>query len=259
MDRLLFQALKPHEGEPLFCGFCNCQMTDFFWAYAPAVFVMGVLAAIAHIRLLEYPAYRGWWGEYKVNFMLRLCLSGEYHVFSNAIYRGMRADETTQVDHIIVSRYGIWVLETKSFKGKIIVDPCQEEIWVQIVGRRKYRIRNPLYQNYAHARSVARLLGVHGNKVHAYAVMAGTATFEGCLPERVYGIWRAIRKIQSYRAPVFSRGHVMSICSALEAKRIKGGYFAAQRHVERLQNKHGGSSGPPVKQVTDQNSKRNTN
>jgi hypothetical protein len=217
-------------------------MTEFLWTYMPAVIAMFVFAAIAHTRLLEFPYYRGWWGEYKVNFMLRLCLSGEYRVFANSIYRGQLNHESTQVDHIVVSRYGIWVLETKCFKGRIVVEPLKPETWVQIVGRRKYSIRNPLFQNHAHVRSIGRLLGVHGQKIHSYAVMAGTATFEAGLPERVYGIWGAVRKIQSYRAPVFSRGHVVSICSALERKRIKGGYFAAQRHVERLRKKHEGIS-----------------
>ena len=95
-------------------------MNDFLMLYLPPVLILGVLAGIAHVRLLEFPAYRGWWGEYKVNFMLRLCLSGEYKVFANAIYRGKTRGESTQVDHIIVSRYGIFVLETKCFKGKII-------------------------------------------------------------------------------------------------------------------------------------------
>jgi hypothetical protein len=38
-------------------------MTEFLWTYTPAVIAMFVLAAIAHTRLLEFPYYRGWWGE----------------------------------------------------------------------------------------------------------------------------------------------------------------------------------------------------
>lgn len=212
-------------------------MTDFLWTYTPAVVVMFILGCIAHIRLLEYPKYRGWWGEYKVNFMLRLCLSGECRIFANALYRGQNKGESTQVDHIVVSRYGIFVIETKSFKGRIICDETKPESWLQIVGRRKYEIQNPLFQNHAHARSVSRILGVHGQKIHSYAVMAGTATFDGNMPERVFGIWQLVRKIQTYKAPVFSRGHVVSICNTLERRRIKGGYWAAQRHVERLKKR----------------------
>ncbi|MBJ2264211.1 NERD domain-containing protein [Pseudomonas sp. MF6787] len=207
--------------------------------YLPPVLILGVFAGIAHMRLLEYPAYRGWWGEYKVNFMLRLCLSGQYKVFANAIYRGKTKEESTQIDHVIVSIYGIFVVETKCFKGKIITDPEAPELWLQIVGRRKYRVQNPLMQNYSHVKAVQKVTGVHSQKIHNYAVMAGQAKFTYGMPERVYSIWGVIRKIQSFKAPVFSRGHVVSICRSLSERRIKGGYWAARRHVEKLKLRDG--------------------
>lgn len=214
-------------------------MNDFLMLYLPPVLILGVFAGIAHMRLLEYPAYRGWWGEYKVNFMLRLCLSGQYKVFANAIYRGKTKEESTQIDHVIVSVYGIFVVETKCFKGKIITDPEAPELWLQIVGRRKYRVQNPLMQNYSHVKAVQKVTGVHSQKIHNYAVMAGQAKFTYGMPERVYSIWGVIRKIQSFKAPVFSRGHVVSICRSLSERRIKGGYWAARRHVEKLKLRDG--------------------
>ncbi|WP_137887512.1 nuclease-related domain-containing protein [Pseudomonas sp. 2FE] len=209
-------------------------MTDFLILYLPPVFVLAVIAAIAHLRLLETPAYRGWWGEYKVNFMLRLCLSGQYKVYANAIYRGQTREESTQIDHIVVSRFGIFVLETKCFKGRILVDHQAPDQWIQIVGRRKYRVQNPLMQNYAHVKAVQKATGIHSQKIHSYAVMAGQATFENDMPERVHSIWGVIKQIRSYKAPVFTRGHVVSIEGALQRRRIKGGYWAARRHVEKL-------------------------
>ncbi len=212
-------------------------MADFLILYLPPLIGMMILAGFIHARLLEKPEYRGWWGEYKVNLMLRLCLSSEYSVFSNAIYRGKTKDESTQVDHIVVSRFGVFVLETKCFKGKVYVDEQDPGKWVQVVGRRKYKLQNPLMQNYAHIKAIQHVIGVHGQKLHSYAVMAGDAEFPNGKPERVYGIWQMIRKIQSYKAPVFTRGHTDDIVRALKRRRIKGGYWAARRHVERLQAK----------------------
>jgi len=212
-------------------------MYDFFLLYLPPVIGMMILGCFLHARLLEKPAYRGWWGEYKVNFMLRLCLSSEYEVFSNAIYRGRLKGESTQVDHIVVSRFGVFVLETKCFKGKVFADALDPSQWFQVVGRRKYKIQNPLMQNYAHVKAIQNVTGVHAQKIHSYAVMAGNAEFPEGMPERVYGIWPMIRKIQSYKAPVFSRGHTDDIARSLRRRRIKGGYWAAQKHVERLQTR----------------------
>lgn len=212
-------------------------MTDFMILYLPPVLGMLFLGTVAHLRLMERPGYRGWWGEYKVNLMLKLCLGRDYTVLSNSIYRGMRPDETTQVDHVVVSRFGLFVLETKCLKGRIIVDRAQPASWLQIVGRRKYRMQSPLFQNYSHVKAIQRVTGVHASKIHSYAVMAGTATFPEGVPERVYGIWDAMRKIQSYRDPVFTRAHVAEQVRALRRRQVRGGLFAARRHVEQLQQK----------------------
>lgn len=212
-------------------------MSDFLFLYGPVVAIMVILAVIIHMRLMETPAYRGWWGEYKVNLILKLCLSNQYTVFSNAIYRGQFKGESTQVDHIVVSRFGIWVLETKTFGGRIVIDPVSPERWIQIVGRRRYSLDHPLKQNWAHVKSVQRITGVHSQKIHSYAVMAGTATFEYPLPERVFTAWQALRKIQSYRTPVLTRAAAHSVCVRLRRHRIKGGYWAARHHVARLKRK----------------------
>ncbi|WP_329045931.1 nuclease-related domain-containing protein [Pseudomonas aeruginosa] len=213
-------------------------MNHFLWLYLPPVIGLIAVAAICHYLLLNRPAYRGWWGEYKVNFMLRLCLSGEYHVLTNALYRGQLPGETTQIDHIVVSRYGLFVLETKCFKGKIITDPTEPELWIQIVRRRKYKLQSPLIQNYAHVKALQKVTGIHSQQIHSFAVMAGSASFPYGMPEGVFGIWGVVRMIQSFRTPVFTPGHVGSLLKGLERRRMKGGYWAAKRHADRLNSKH---------------------
>jgi restriction system protein len=212
-------------------------MTDFIILYGPPVIIMVIIGIFLHRRLLEKPAYRGWWGEYKVNLMLRLCLSSEYKLYANTIYRGQHKGESTQVDHIVVSRYGIFVIETKTLKGKIIVDELNSDQWIQIVGRRRYTLDHPLKQNYAHIRSLQRITGAHSQKIFSYAVMAGSAVFEGQRPERVFSTWELVRKIQSKKTPVLSRAGVNSACQRLRRCKIKGGYWAARHHVARLQRR----------------------
>lgn len=212
-------------------------MAEFLFLYLPPVVLLVVIGLAAHFKLMSRPSYRGWWGEYKVNLMLKLCLGREYSIISNAIYRGMTREDTTQVDHVVVSRYGIFVLETKCLKGRIIVDPSNDANWLQIVGRRKYRLQNPLRQNYSHVKAVQRITGVHTSKIHSYAVMAGTARFDGGYPERVYGVWGAMRKIQSCRDPVFSKSHVEELKRALIRRRVKLGLFGTRKHVENLQRR----------------------
>lgn len=210
---------------------------SFLYLYGPPVLVMAFLAIIFHIRLMETPRYRGWWGEYKVNLILRLCLSGEYTVMANGIYRGQHKDDSTQVDHLVISRFGIVALETKSLKGKVIFDPATPHTWTQIVGRRRYSVHSPHQQNYAHIKAVQRITGVHSNKIQNFVVMAGSASFEGPVPERVFTAWQVVRKIQSMKTPVMSRAAVHSVTTRLRRYRIKGGYWAAQHHISRLRQR----------------------
>lgn len=212
-------------------------MDGFFLTYGPVVAAMIIVAVIAHMRLMEIPAYRGWWGEYKVNLFLKLCLSGDYRVFSNGIYRDNQGS-TTQVDHIVVSRYGIFVVETKSLKGRLVISSEDPAKWIQIVGRRKYQLDSPHKQNHAHIKALQRVTGIHSQKFHSFVALAGSARFAEAKPERVYSIWELIRKIQSYKAPVLTRAAVYSINQRLSQHRIKGGYWAARHHSAKLRGKH---------------------
>lgn len=208
-------------------------MSDFLAIYLPLVVFFLGLGAIAHARLLERPAYRGWWGEYKVNLLLRVCLSAEYRVFTHALYPGRDEAKPTQVDHVVVSRYGLFVIENRCLKGSIVVDPTEPNTWVQTIGRRKNRVRSPLVQNYAAIKAVRQAIGGHASKISNYAVMSGSATFPQGWPPRVFGPWALLRKIQSKKTPILTGSQVASICRALERGRIREGYWAARKHSGR--------------------------
>jgi restriction system protein len=67
------------------------------------------------------------------------------------------ADGTTQVDHILISRFGVFVIETKHYKGWIFANAKSPE-WTQVLFKRKFRFQNPLHQNHKHVRGVQALL-----------------------------------------------------------------------------------------------------
>ena len=63
---------------------------------------------------------------------------------------------TTQIDHILVSAYGIFVIETKNLKGWIF-GSAENATWTQVLAGKKYPFQNPLKQNYRHTRCARRL------------------------------------------------------------------------------------------------------
>ena len=71
--------------------------------------------------------------------------------------------ETTQVDHVVVSRYGIFVIETKDYNGWIFGGENQR-IWTQWFkggrwsGPQKFHFQNPIRQNWRHIYAMADCL-----------------------------------------------------------------------------------------------------
>ena len=77
--------------------------------------------------------------------------------------------KTTQIDHIYVSQYGIFVVETKNYSGWIFGNVSQSQ-WTQIRYGKKYRIPNPVYQNTWHIKALSALLGLPEKAFHSCIV-----------------------------------------------------------------------------------------
>jgi len=65
---------------------------------------------------------------------------------------------STQVDHILISKWGLFVIETKSHNGKINVGKKE---WVQIYGEKVVRFHSPVLQNESHQRALKSILERH--------------------------------------------------------------------------------------------------
>lgn len=62
---------------------------------------------------------------------------------------------TTQLDHVLLCKWGIFVIETKSHNGHIT---CEGKRWVQIYGDKVVRFHSPLLQNEAHRKALIHIL-----------------------------------------------------------------------------------------------------
>lgn len=60
------------------------------------------------------PAYKGKEGENRVHNIL-LQLPDDYVILDNVVLRTDRG--TTQIDHVVVSSYGVFAIETKNYRG----------------------------------------------------------------------------------------------------------------------------------------------
>ena len=104
------------------------QVVGVLWYLIPIV----ILAAI-----LKSPWFKGLVGESMVNISAKLMLNkDDYHLIKNVTLP--TEDGTTQIDHIIVSKYGIFVVETKNMKGWIFGSPNQPT-WTRKIYQHSYK------------------------------------------------------------------------------------------------------------------------
>ena len=107
-------------------------------------FFLFLFAALTLILFLKSKKGKGWAGEKAV-------ATGMWLALDSKIYR--RIDDviiytssgTTQTDHIVVSKYGIFVVETKNINGWMFGN-AQEDQWTQSIFGNKSRFQNPLKQ-----------------------------------------------------------------------------------------------------------------
>jgi len=74
-------------------------------------------------------------------------LAVTYIVLNNVLLKN--GNITSQIDHIIISIYGLFIIETKNYTGWIFGDD-NSEYWTQVNYKFKSRFRNPVKQNWSH-------------------------------------------------------------------------------------------------------------
>lgn len=133
------------------------------------------------------PKYKGKVGEMRVHNILSQ-LPADYTVLDDVVLR--TASGTTQIDHVVVSKYGVFAIETKNYRGEIYGDDDRQE-WTQIIVTdvtykkkwwktysyvTKNHFYNPMKQSVAHANVIRKALKEWPNlKVVPIVVFAGSA------------------------------------------------------------------------------------
>ena len=98
--------------------------------------------------------------EQGVSNALRCLDPKSYVVFDNLILNSNGNTAHAEIDHIVVSPFGIFCIETKSHQG-CIYGSRKSAQWYQYLGNIKFPINNPFRQNYKHIKALDNLLGTN--------------------------------------------------------------------------------------------------
>ncbi len=207
---------------------------DFSPLYQSLLSLWYLIPLFIFVVVVNSAWFKGVIGEFIINVLAKWKLDKDvYHLLKNVTLP--TEDGTTQIDHIIVSVYGVFVVETKNLKGWIYGSP-QQKMWTQKIYRNTYRFQNPLHQNYKHTKTLQMLLGIEDQQMHSVVVFIGDSTFKTPMPENVtYGMGY-IRYIQSKTERVLSPSQVLEISQKIESGRLSRSLQTNRQHVGHVKN-----------------------
>lgn len=178
--------------------------------------------------------FRGWIGEKKTTFRMWLSLDANvYRRFHNVIIPGRSG--TTQIDHLLVSVYGLFIVETKNKTGWIFGSADQAK-WTQTLYKNKYSFQNPLRQTYRQKKVLAEYLNINESIIHTVVYFVGDCKFKTPMPANVMksGLKRYITQ---YRKLILSPEEVKRIILMLE-RHVAESSITRRDHVRSLRTRH---------------------
>ena len=193
----------------------------YFWAI--------VLVVVLLLLIMARP--KGKRGEAHMAAFLAQLPEDTYRVINDLLLQS--GGHSTQIDHVVVSEYGIFVIETKYYQGWIY-GGANSEYWTQNIYGNKYQLRNPIWQNEGHIKALRRVLSEY-NCPRFYNIVAFSTQADlrlSDMPSVMY--WNEVVPfITNYREKTISRAEMVSIYYALLAANVteKG---AKKEHVRSV-------------------------
>jgi cytochrome c-type biogenesis protein CcmH/NrfF len=161
----------------------------------------------------------------------------DYHLLNHITLK--QGDGTTQIDHILVSRFGLFVIETKDYTGWIFAN-ADHATWTQATFNNKYKFQNPIHQNYRHVLAVKELLDfLPSTAIHSVVVFVGDADFKTDIPAGVFTLPKLIEYLRSCTEEVLSINRMQFCVGRLETARLSISHKTDLAHIEDLQRRYG--------------------
>ena len=158
----------------------------------------------------------GWWynspkqkgkrGEMRIHDIL-MQLPDEYHVMDDVMLK--TTNGTTQIDHIVVSKYGIFAIETKNYRGEIYGNDNSQE-WKQIIVTKVTYPKKP-WKTYTYVTKNQFYNPVKQAVGHMYRIKDNHVIYDNSL----------LSTIQAYQTSYITDADVNDVVARLSSKNIR--------------------------------------
>lgn len=209
--------------------------------FAPLIsmlwWVIPVLLILGAIKVFK-PFLKGKIGEFAVAAHVKLYLKGDYILLNDLTLPDIESG-TMQIDHILLSPYGIFVIETKNYKGWIFGTERQKQ-WTQKIYKQSFKFQNPIQQNYKHMKVLEKILADILDKefIHTVIVFMPEAVFKTDMPSNVFRGADWTDYVKTYKQSVISPMKLKRVQLRLEKEILEKSWKTNRQHVENLKQRH---------------------
>ncbi len=184
--------------------------------------VLHFLWLIPLVLLIAYlgsPRFKGTRGEARVGRLLTAMLERNRYTVLNEVIVPSNGG-TVQIDHVVISKFGIFVVETVFLRGWIDGAEFQDQ-WKQHRFNSIARFQNPMHQNHLNVQALARLLKLPESRFHPVVVFMGHRGFKQSMPFGVLPAEKLISYIRKRTEPVLAPDQAAQALTGLEQARLR--------------------------------------
>ncbi|WP_414838600.1 nuclease-related domain-containing protein [Carnobacterium sp. TMP28] len=165
---------------------------------------------------------KGNWGEYKIYTELEK-VKGKKRILTN-LYLPKKDGSTTEVDLVMITKFGFFVIESKNYGGWIFGNEANRNWTQSFPNKKKFKFFNPIWQNKGHIRALQETLAITDPTwMHSLIVFSNrcelkkiTLTSPTVHVIKKQKIKRVLKKITAKTKPVLTPEEVEQYAQALE-------------------------------------------
>lgn len=166
---------------------------QLFW-HNPLWYALIILVILLYIFRKRITGLAGeHWVKQELNKLPK-----EYKILNNVLIK--YNDKTHQIDHLVISKYGLFIIETKQITGYITGNDYDKN-WKVKAGNKTYYIYNPIHQNYGHKELLKEILLLNDNQLFPIVCISSNARVN-VKSNLVLTIDKLINNIISYKEEI---------------------------------------------------------
>jgi hypothetical protein len=202
-----------------------------FYMFNNPIVIVILFVVAACVFFFVKPKLKAFIGEKTIVAFLSRLDREKYIVMNDLVvwYNG----KTFQINQVIVSNYGVFVIETKNYKG-LIYGSDYGQFWTQVLKKTKHRFYNPVNQNDEHIRALEYILSEFGpiNYIPIIVFPINSKLKVKVKAEVIYSV-NLLKTMAKYKEETISNTTKEKICYKLERvdKNNKG---TKRNHVKHI-------------------------